>query len=219
MIERVCLRNVNLKAFVEMPPAGAASEVWCCEVQFHKGASYLVEAGSGRGKSSLCAFLYGLRKDFIGDIEFCYNNGNVSSIRECDFVKVRQRSLSMMFQEHRLFPELTAVENVLLKSRLTEYANEKEVRDMLERVGLAGRLDSPCGQLSLGQQQRVAFVRALCQPADFIFLDEPVSHIDEVNALTMAQMLKERQQKDGVGVIVTSIGYRLPYDYDNVLKL
>ena len=99
------------------------------------------------------------------------------------------------------------------------YANEKEVREMLERVGLAGRLDSPCGQLSLGQQQRVAFVRALCQPADFIFLDEPVSHIDEVNALTMAQMLKERQQKDGVGVIVTSIGYRLPYDYDNVLKL
>ena len=73
--------------------------------------------------------------------------------------------------------------------------------------------------MSLGQQQRVAFVRALCQPTDFILLDEPVSHLDNDNAVVMAQMLRERVQRDGLGLIVTSIGYRLPYEYDRILQL
>jgi ABC-type lipoprotein export system ATPase subunit len=124
-----------------------------------------------------------------------------------------------MFQDYRLFPELTAVENVMLKSQLTGYCSESEVRAMLTRLGLAGHIDRPCATLSLGQQQRVAFVRALAQPCDFILLDEPISHLDEQNALEMANMLRERQQRDGIGVIVTSIGYRLPYDYDIVLNL
>jgi ABC-type lipoprotein export system ATPase subunit len=124
-----------------------------------------------------------------------------------------------MFQDYRLFPELTAVENVMLKSQLTNCCSESEVREMLSRLGLAGHIDRPCATLSLGQQQRVAFVRALAQPCDFILLDEPISHLDEENAVEMSRMLRERQQKDGLGVIVTSIGYRLPYDYDVIFNL
>ena len=90
---------------------------------------------------------------------------------------------------------------------------------MLIRLGLEKHLSRPCALLSVGQQQRVAFVRAMCQPADFIILDEPVSHLDEENAKIMAQMLCERQKKDSVGVIVTSIGYRLPYRFDSELYL
>jgi putative ABC transport system ATP-binding protein len=90
---------------------------------------------------------------------------------------------------------------------------------MLIKLGLQNRLDTPCARLSLGQQQRVAFVRTLAQPADFFLLDEPISHLDMANAEIMSAMLKERQQKDGAGVIVTSIGNRLPYEYDNIIKL
>ena len=107
----------------------------------------------------------------------------------------------------------------MLKSCLTGFADEGEVRGMLMRLGLGAHLDVPCGMMSIGQQQRVAFVRALCQPADFFLLDEPVSHIDEGNALVMAQMLTERVLSDGAGVIVTSIGYRPPYEYDHILRL
>jgi putative ABC transport system ATP-binding protein len=124
-----------------------------------------------------------------------------------------------MFQDHRLFPELTAVENVMLKSLLTNFYTEEQVRQMLIKLGLQNRLDTPCARLSLGQQQRVAFVRTLAQPADFFLLDEPISHLDMANAEIMSAMLKERQQKDGAGVIVTSIGNRLPYEYDNIIKL
>ena len=127
--------------------------------------------------------------------------------------------LAMMFQEHRIFPELTAVENVLMKNQLTDYFTEKEIRERLTMLGLEQRLDTPCGKLSLGQQQRVAFVRLLAQPADFVILDEPVSHLDAGNARIMGTMLRERQLADGMGVIVTSIGQRLPYEYDKILKL
>ena len=127
--------------------------------------------------------------------------------------------LAMMFQEHRIFPELTAVENVLMKNQLTDYFTEKEIRERLTMLGLEQRLDTPCGKLSLGQQQRVAFVRLLAQPADFVILDEPVSHLDAGNARIMGTMLRQRQLADGMGVIVTSIGQRLPYEYDKILKL
>ena len=73
--------------------------------------------------------------------------------------------------------------------------------------------------MSGGQQQRVAFVRLLAQPADFILLDEPVSHLDMVNAELMGEMLRQRQTEEGAAVIVTSIGHRLPYDYERILKL
>ena len=127
--------------------------------------------------------------------------------------------LAMMFQEHRIFPELKAVENVLIKNQLTDYFTEKEIRERLTMLGLEQRLDTPCGKLSLGQQQRVAFVRLLAQPADFVILDEPVSHLDADNARIMGTMLRQRQLADGMGVIVTSIGQRLPYEYDKILKL
>ena len=90
---------------------------------------------------------------------------------------------------------------------------------MLIQLGLEAKLDVPCGLLSLGQQQRVAFVRMLCQPADFYLLDEPVSHLDDENIRLMSDMLQQAQSATGAGVILTSIGRELPYHYDQVLKL
>lgn len=219
MIDSIVLDNLNLKAFAGAPPSGAPSEVFCSKVEFRKGLSYLVEAGSGRGKSSFCAFLCGLRDDYAGTITFGDRAFESGAGDAAFFVSMRRDSIAVMFQDYKLFPELTAVENVMLKSRLTNFCSEGEVRRMLERLGLSGHMDRPCATLSLGQQQRVAFVRALSQPSDFILLDEPISHLDELNALEMSSMLRERQLKDNIGVIVTSIGYRLPYDYDVVLKL
>ena len=134
-----------------------------------------------------------------------------------EWTECRRRMLSLQFQELRLFPELTALENVWLKNRLTGRRSRKEIRHLFETTGLADKAEEKAGRLSFGQQQRVAFIRCLCQPADFILLDEPVSHLDDENASILARLLAE--EAAGAGIIVTSIGRRLPMDYQRILKL
>ena len=219
MIETIRFNNVIPNVFVGSPPEGGPSDVWQQSLFFEKGRSYLIEAASGRGKSSFCAFLYGLRSDYQGQIELLDKHGQRISSSEAARCEMRRRSLALMFQEHRIFPELTAVENVMLKNMLTDYYTEQQVRQMLTQLGLQERLDTPCARLSLGQQQRVAFIRVLAQPADFFLLDEPISHLDSSNAAIMGSLLAERQQRDGTGVIVTSIGNRLPFNYDKIIRL
>ena len=132
---------------------------------------------------------------------------------------MRRTSLSILFQELRLFPELTALENVQLKNRLTGYKKKKDLLTMFDALNIADKADEPVGRLSFGQQQRVAFVRSLCQPIDFILLDEPISHLDEANATVMARLLTEEATRQGAGIISTSIGKHLEMDYYNTLKL
>lgn len=219
MIESIQFNKVIPNVFVGSPPEGGPTDVWDQVLTFKRGESCLIEAASGRGKSSFCSFLYGLRKDFVGSIDYFNHKGETLHVTDAMLCEMRCLSIAMMFQEHRIFPELTAVENVMLKNQLTNYFTEQEIRERLSVLGLEDRLDRPCQRLSIGQQQRVAFVRLLAQPADFILLDEPVSHLDIVNAELMGQMLRQRQMEEGAAVIVTSIGHRLPYDYDRMLKL
>lgn len=219
MIETIRFNNVLPNVFVGSPPEGGPTDVWEKELSFKKGCSYLIEAASGRGKSSFCSFLYGLRSDYQGRIELLDRDGNALGSTEMDRCEIRKSALALMFQEHRLFPELTALENVMLKNQLTGYFTEGQVRQMLCTLGLQEKLDTPCAKLSLGQQQRVAFVRMLAQPADFFLLDEPISHLDAGNAEIMSAILRQRQHQDGAGVIATSIGNRLPYDYDTIIRL
>lgn len=219
MIETIRFNKVTPEVFVGSPPEGGPTNVWDQDLTFKRGESCLIEAASGRGKSSFCAFLYALRSDYVGSIEYLDGNGNALRMDNKAICEMRVRGVGLMFQEHRLFPELTAVENVMLKNQLTDYFTEQEVREKLSALGLDDRLDTPCGKLSFGQQQRVAFVRLLAQPADFFLLDEPVSHLDSANSEIMGEMLRLRQQQDGSAVIVTSIGQRLPYAYDRILKL
>lgn len=219
MINIIRFNNVNPNIFAGSPPEGEPSEVWNRQLSFEKGKSYLIEAASGRGKTSFCSFLFGLRNDFQGRIELLDAQGKALNINERSKCDIRRLSIAMMFQEHRLFPELTALENVMLKNQLTNHLTEAEIRSMLTELGLKDRIDTPCARLSFGQQQRVAFVRLLAQPADFLILDEPISHLDIDNANIIGNLLARRQAADGAGIIVTSIGHRLPYNYDKVIKL
>lgn len=193
------------------------SDVWHKEVEFEKGNFYLIEAASGTGKSSLCSFIYGYRNDYEGIISFDGNNVRNLSVK--DWVDIRKHSLSMLFQDLRLFTELTSMENVLLKNSLTKFKKKKDIKDLFHELGIGDKMDTEIGKMSFGQQQRVALIRALCQPFDFLFLDEPVSHLDEVNAKNMARILTEEAMKQGAGVIVTSIGKHLELDYTKKLML
>ena len=193
------------------------SDVWHKEVTFRRGEKVLIEAASGTGKSSLCSYVYGWRDDYQGII--CFDGKNIRSLKVEDWTELRKSSLSMLFQELRLFTELSAWENVQIKNSLTGFKQKKEIKAWFEALGIADKVDVPLGKLSFGQQQRVALIRALCQPFDFIFLDEPVSHLDDENGRIMAALLAEEADRQGAGIVVTSIGKHLELDYTKTLKL
>lgn len=193
------------------------SDVWHQDITFCKGKRYLIEAASGTGKSSLCSYIYGYRRDYQGIINF--DERNIRSLSVDEWVEVRKQSLSILFQELRLFPELTALENVQLKNRLTNFKKKKEVLALFAALGIAEKADEKAAKLSFGQQQRVAFIRSLCQPFDFIFLDEPISHLDDDNGNIMSRLLTEEAERQGAGILVTSIGKHIELNYDEVLKL
>ena len=96
---------------------------------------------------------------------------------------------------------------------------KKEILALFEATGIPDKTDERAGKLSFGQQQRVAFIRSLCQPFDFIFLDEPISHLDNDNSAIMSRLLMEEAGKQGAGIIVTSIGKHLELEYDETFRL
>ncbi len=90
---------------------------------------------------------------------------------------------------------------------------------MMAAFDLSHKAKVPAAKLSIGQQQRVAIIRALCQPFDFILLDEPVSHLDTANNQIAAQMIQEHAQKQGAGIISTSVGNSLMLPHANRILL
>ena len=132
---------------------------------------------------------------------------------------LRREALAYLPQEMRLFGELSVMDNIMVKNRLTSYRSESEVMGMLDRLELAHKAGEPAGRLSVGQQQRVAIVRALCQPFDFLLVDEPVSHLDVRNNATVASLIVEEATARQASVIVTSVGNKLAVNEYKLIRL
>ncbi|MDU1904331.1 MAG: ATP-binding cassette domain-containing protein [Dysgonomonas sp.] len=214
-MDKIILRNALPAIFSNEEKTN--SDIWQKDIQFEKGNYYLVEANSGTGKSSLCSYIYGYRADYLGDILF--DDRNIREIKMNEWDSIRQVKLSILFQELNLFPELTAWENVVLKNNLTHYKTEEEIRQMFSMLGISDKKESLIGKMSWGQQQRVAIIRSLCQPFDFLILDEPISHLDDTNARIIAELIFSEASQQGAAVISTSIGKHLPLSYSKVLAL
>ncbi len=193
------------------------SSIWQRIVSFSRGHNYLIEAESGRGKSTFCSYVMGYRHDYSGKVLFDGSDASLYSISQ--WSELRRCHVSCLFQELRLFPELTAFENVEIKNKITHHKTRKQLEQWFHRLGIADKLHVKVGRLSFGQQQRVALMRALAQPFDFLLADEPVSHLDDRHALTVASLVAEEAAAQGAAVIVTSIGKRLPLNYHQTLLL
>ncbi|MCH5226721.1 MAG: ATP-binding cassette domain-containing protein [Muribaculaceae bacterium] len=184
---------------------------------FKKGCRICIHAESGGGKSSLLSFIYGQRHDYSGEILF--DNQNIRSLSIKNWCEIRRHNIALLPQEMRLFPELTVWENISLKNNLTHYRSEKELLEFLSVLGIQEKKNTPVNKLSIGQQQRVAIIRTLCQPFDFIFLDEPVSHLDEPNNKIVAELVEEEAGKLQAGIITTSVGNHLLLSHPEFVQL
>jgi ABC-type lipoprotein export system ATPase subunit len=159
----------------------------------------------------------GYRHDYTGNVFF--DNENTKKFKVRNWVDMRQHHVSHLFQELRLFPELTAYENVEIKNKITGFKSREQIVKWFDMLGIGDKLDAKIGRMSFGQQQRVAMIRALVQPFDFILADEPISHLDDNNSDIMAEIMMTEAKAQGAGVIITSIGKHMDLPYEKVFKL
>jgi len=172
-------------------------------MDFEPGISYLVEAPSGRGKTSLLSIIYGLRKDYRGKVFI--DDKSISLFSEKEWSAMRKNRLSFIFQGLELFDELTAIDNIRLKNSITRQKTEDEIRVMAGRLGIEDFLQRKTGILSFGQQQRVAIIRALCQPFDYLLADECFSHMDRNNSGVAFELIQEECKARNAGLILSSL--------------
>ena len=104
---------------------GIHSEVWLQNITLERGKRYLISAESGTGKSSMCSYIYGYRQDYSGTIAF--DGKDIHSLSVDQWCDIRQRHIAYLPQDMRLFGELTAMENVELKNRLTGFKSNEEI--------------------------------------------------------------------------------------------
>ena len=191
--------------------------IWRNSITFVQSGDALVLAPSGTGKTSLLSFLFGMRSDYEGEIRI--DGKNIRSFSLNDWAEIRQRKISMVMQDLRLIPTLTVEENLRIKNRLSNQFSIEEIKEMLSRVGLADKWQQRCGTLSIGQQQRVSIVRALLQPYQWLFLDEPFSHIDNDNIFKAAELIREISLKNGASVLMVSLGSDFNLSFNQKYKL
>lgn len=193
------------------------SDIWQTKAVFEKGKTYLVAAESGKGKSTFCSYIMGYRHDYSGSVLF--DNEDITQFNAARWTQIRQCNISHVFQELRLFPELTALENILIKNQLTQHVDENKIMKWFDRFGIPEKINTKIGLMSFGQQQRVAMMRALSQPFDILLADEPTSHLDDRNSQIMAEIMLEEAQAKNACIIVTSIGKHMQLKYDKLLQL
>ena len=144
---------------------------------------------------------------------------DVSHLSVAEWQRMRREALAYLPQELDLFPELTALQNIELKNRLTSHISQAQVEEWLHQLGIDSRKHYPVGRMSIGQQQRVAIIRCLCQPFSFLLLDEPVSHLDEQNNQIAASIIMEQARLQGASIIATSVGNNIKISTDSTLRL
>lgn len=172
-------------------------------------AIYQVLASSGSGKTTLVSILAGLRGDYSGLLRF--ENKTAATYKPADWSFWRSTQASFVYQDLRLFPELSAADNIALAAVLSgEAVNETRVEEMAEMLGVSHKLDTVIKQLSFGQMQRMAIIRAISRPYRWLILDEPFSHLDLKNAETAWQLMVTDARQKNAGLLITSLD---PYPF------
>lgn len=168
---------------------------------------FAIVGPSGCGKSTLLNILGTLDEPSEGEV--IVGGVNTSGLSETALAQVRASEIGFIFQMHHLLPQCTALENVLVptlanrESPGPEKAAER-ARELLDRVGLAGKEDSLPSQLSGGERQRVAVVRALINRPRLLLADEPTGALDEVNATNLIELLVNLNESEGLALIVVT---------------
>lgn len=177
----------------------------------------LLNASSGKGKTTFISILFGLRKDYEGSA-YVYDK-NLHDFRADDWTRLRRDTFSIVFQDLQLLPQLTLEENLKIKFDLGSDLSFDAVLHWIELLGLGDKTSQKAGTLSYGQQQRVAIVRALIPRFEYLMMDEPFSHLDEVNTQLALDLILNRCKQLNTGCLLSTLGETYGNQFNKMLYL
>ncbi len=190
------------------------------DVEISRGEVVSIVGPSGSGKSTLLHILGTLDKADMGEVRM--NNVLLNTLSGKKMAAFRNKNIGFVFQFHHLLPEFTALENVCIPGWLagrkkTEVKGEAE--KLLQLLGLSQRMENKPGQLSGGEQQRVAVARALINKPDIIFADEPTGNLDTTNAKELHQLFFDLRDQFSQTFLIVTHNEELALLSDRVLHM
>jgi len=187
------------------------------DIDIAAGESVFLCGASGAGKTTLLYTLAGLETPESGSVEF--EGQSLYALSGNALARLRNKRMGFVFQSYFLLPELTALENVLLPALIRGKPQADRGRDLLERVGLAGRMDHLPAELSGGEQQRVAIARSLINDPAILFADEPTGNLDSKNGEVIINLLLDLSKADGRTLAVVTHDENLARRGDRVARI
>ena len=211
---------VSVEAVEKIVPTAAGSLVILdgIDLEIKQGETVAIVGASGSGKTTLLGILAGLDEASAGRVVLV--DEEISSLDEEARAKVRGQHVGFVFQSFQLLGSLTALENVMLPVELRgDTLAQSQATQLLAKVGLADRIDHYPRQLSGGEQQRVAVVRALINQPRLLLADEPTGALDQTTADQLAQLLIELNCEEGVTLIVVTHAMKLARQMGRVMTI
>lgn len=207
------------QVFKEYPAPGGPLKVLAgVDLVLNRGDSAAIMGPSGAGKSTLLYIAGGLEPPTAGTVTL--DGCNPYRLREPELAAWRNRNIGFVFQDHCLLPQCSVIENVLVPTLVSRDGQDyvSRARELLEQVGLGGRLEHRPAELSGGERQRVALARALIRHPLLLLSDEPTGDLDEASASAVADLLLAlHRQQQTILIVVThsaQLAARLPVRYE-----
>jgi putative ABC transport system ATP-binding protein len=186
--------------------------------QIEQGQSLSIVGPSGSGKTTLLGLCAGLDHSTGGTVTL--NQILLNNLTEDELAQVRNQFVGFVFQNFQLIPTLTALENVMVPLELRGDCNAYDTsKELLERVGLADRLDHYPTQLSGGEQQRVAIARAFSNDPLILFADEPTGNLDEETGQKIESLLFEINKEKNTTLVIVTHDIELARKTDQIIRL
>jgi len=185
-----------------------------------RGEMLAIIGASGAGKSTLLHILGTLDRPTKGEVLF--EGKNLFKVSETVLAGFRNRRIGFVFQFHHLLPEFTALENVYLPALIQKIPKETAIQSakaLLDEVGLSHRFDHKPGELSGGEQQRVAVARALIRQPDLVLADEPTGNLDTHTGEELFALLRRLNETRGTAFIIVTHNEKLSHQTDRLIHL
>lgn len=184
-------------------------------VSFEQNKSYAISGASGSGKSTFLHLLSGVDTPTNGTVYF--NQRDINQFNQKEKEEFLNKSIGLVFQEPYLIKELTILENIMIKG--WQHDNSNKAMLLLQKLGLQDKANCLPSMLSVGQQQRVAILRAIFNEPKFLLADEPTANLDQKSSADIINLLKQIKDELHIGIVVVTHDKYFGESCENKLSL